>query len=159
MDSDIAVLKGLTEHALKRLERTCDGLTEIEANWKPIEEANNILWILNHLGRITNYSLPRIIKGNPKYIPEGWPEEYEKQGYSLEKALADIQTGKETVLEGLSNLESASLAEIIPLWGGPKRRDFGLFSYILEIAIHRGQIAALRGNIKRRRERDTSFLI
>lgn len=158
MESDVAVLKRFAEYALGSLERTCEGLTEKEADWKPIEEANNAKWILNHLSRITNLSLPRIFMGDPNYTPEGWPEDYRDQTYALEKLLADIANGKDAVLEGLGGLTSAALAEDIPLWGGTKKREFGTFAYIGEIINHKGQIAALRGNIKRRREKDASFL-
>ncbi len=158
MDSDIAIMKRFAEYAFSSLERTCKGITETEADWRPIDEANNTRWILNHLARITNISLPRIFMGDPKYTPEEWPEDYREQAYGLEKLLADIQTGKEGVLKGLGSLKSEALAEDIPLWGGTKTREFGIFAYLGEIVTHRGQIAALRGNIKRRREKDASFL-
>lgn len=159
MDSDVAVLKRFAEYAFSSLERTCEGLTEKEANWKPIEEANDSKWILNHLSRITNISLPRIFMGDPNYSPKGWPEDYREQAYDLEKLLTDIQTGKEAVIEGIGGLKSAALAEDIPLWGGTRKREFGIFAYLGEIVNHKGQIAALRGNIKRRREKDASFLV
>ncbi len=158
MDSDIAIMKRFTEYAFSSLERTCEGLTETEADWRPVEEANNARWILNHLARIANISLPRIFRGDPNYTPEGWPEDYREQAYDLEKLLTDIQTGKEAALASMGGLESAALAEDIPLWGGTKKREFGIFAYLGEIVTHRGQIAALRGNIKRRREKDASFL-
>jgi hypothetical protein len=158
MDSDVAVLKRFAEYAFSGLERTCEGLTENEADWKPIEEANDARWILNHLARIVNISLPRIFMGDPKYTPKGWPEDYREQVYDLKKLLMDIETGKEGVLEGIGGIKSAALAEDIPLWGGTKKREYAIFAYLGEIVNHKGQIAALRGNIKRRREKDTSFL-
>lgn len=158
MDSDVAILKRFTDYAFSSLERTCKGLTETEANWSPIEEANDTRWILNHVSRITNLSIPRILKGDPDYTPQGWPEDYREQIYGLEKLLADIKTGKEAVLEDFGGLKSAALADDIPLWGGTRKREFGIFAYLGEIVNHKGQIAALRGNIKRLREKDASFL-
>jgi hypothetical protein len=158
MDSDVEVLKRLAEYAFGSLERTCEGLTEKEADWKPVEETNDSRWILNHLSRITNISLPRIFKGDLDYTPEGWPEDYREQTYDLEKLLKDIGNGKDAVLEGLGGLTSTALAEDIPLWGGTRKREYGIFAYIGEIINHKGQIAALRGIIKRRREKDASFL-
>ena len=159
MDNDVAVLKRFAEYAFGSLERTCEGLTEKEANWSPVEEANDTRWILNHVSRITNLSIPRILKGDPNYTPQGWAEDYRDQTIDVETLMADIQTGKETVLESFEGLNSASLAEDIPLWRGTKKREFGIFAYIVEIITHKGQIAALRGNIKRRREKDASFLV
>jgi hypothetical protein len=159
MDNDVAVLKRFAEYAFDSLERTCAELTEKEADWSPVDEANNSRWILNHVSRITNLSIPRILKGDPNYTPQGWAEDYREQIIDVEKLLADIQTGKETVLESFEGLNSASLAEEISLWRGTRKREFGIFAYIGEIINHKGQIAALRGNIKRRREKDANFLL
>jgi hypothetical protein len=158
MDSDVAVLKRFADYAFGSLERTCEGLTEKEADWKPVEEANDSRWILNHVSRITNTSLPRIFKGDPNYSPKGWPEDYRERTYSITKLLTDIANGKDAVLDGLGSLTSAALAEDIPLWGGTRKREYGIFAYLGEIINHKGQIAALRGNIKRRREKNASFL-
>ena len=115
MDNDVAVLKRFAEYAFGSLEGTCEGLTEKEANWSPVEEANDTRWILNHVSRITNLSIPRILKGDPNYTPQGWAEDYREQTIDVETLMADIQTGKETVLESFEGLNSASLAEDIPL--------------------------------------------
>ena len=158
MDKDVKVLKGFVEFAFGSLERTSDGLTEAEAEWRPVPESNNVRWILNHLSQISNIALPRILKGDPDYTPEGWPEDYRDQTYGVEKLMGDIESGKKTVLEGFDSLKSEALYEEIPLWGGTRKRDFALYAYIGEIINHKGQIAALRGNIKRRREKDNDFL-
>jgi hypothetical protein len=158
MDKDVAVLKGFAEFSFGSLERACEGLTEKEADWRPIEESNNIRWILNHLSRISNLSLPRILKGEPEYTPKGWPDDYRDQIYTVEKLMEDIETGKGVVLKELSGLKSEDLKEEISLWGGKRKRDFALFAYLGEIVNHKGQIAALRGNIKRRREKYPDFL-
>ena len=159
MGKDVAVLKRFAEYAFGSLERTCEGLTEKEADWKSVEETNDARWILNHLSRITNLSLPRIIKGDPEYTPEGWAEDYRDQTYDLEKLMADIETGKNAILEGFDGLKSEDIAEEIPLWGGTRKREFALFAYMGEIVNHKGQLAALRGIIKRRREKDSKFLV
>ena len=159
MEKDIGVLKRFAEFAFESLERTSKGLTNKEADWKPIEEANDVRWILNHLSRITNLSLPRIIKGDPDYNPEGWPDDYRDQKYTIEKLMSDIETGKKTVIKGLEDLSSEDLGVEIPLWGGTRKREFALFAYLGEIISHKGQIAAVRGNIKRRRDKDPGFLL
>ena len=69
MDPQIEVLKEFTEYQFGALKRSCEGLTEKEADWKPVEESNNMRWILNHLARISNISIPRIVKADPEYIP------------------------------------------------------------------------------------------
>ncbi|HUS78828.1 MAG TPA: DinB family protein [Patescibacteria group bacterium] len=152
------VLKEMAAFAFGSIESTCEDLAEKEIDWRPVPESNNIRWILNHLARIANLSLPRIIKGDQSYAPEGWPEDYSDQTYTVEKMLADIQKGKKVVLEGLGKLTSENLEAEIPLWRGTRKRKEGVYAYIGELINHKGQIAALRGNIKRRREKDPNFL-
>ena len=159
MDKDVAALKSFAEFAFDSLERTCADLTEKETEWKPIEESNNIRWILNHVSRVSNVALPRIMKGDQEYAPAGWPEDYKEQNYSAEKLMNDLKAGRDSVIDGLSKLTSEELAEEIPLWGGTRQRQFALNAYLGEIVNHKGQIAMLRGNVKRRREKDEHFLI
>ncbi|UCH57647.1 MAG: DinB family protein [Candidatus Bathyarchaeota archaeon] len=159
MDKDVAALKKFTEFAFDSLERTCKDLTEKETEWRPMEESNDIRWILNHLSRVSNLSLPRIIMGDQEYTPEGWPKDYREQTYSAEKLMSDIKAGRAAVIEGLEGLTSEDLAEEIPLWGGTRQRQFALNAYLAEIVNHKGQIAMLRGSIKRRREKNEHFLV
>jgi len=158
MDPQIEVLKEFTEYQFGALKRSCEGITEKEADWKPVEESNNMRWILNHLARISNISIPRIVKANPEYMPEGWPADYREQHYTVEKLMADLEKGSEKSAKLISTLKAEQLPEEIPLWGGTRTRQTGLFAYLGEIVNHKGQIAMLRGNIKRRREKDPAFL-
>lgn len=152
------VLKEMAEFAFDSIASTSEGIAEKELDWRPVPESNNIRWILNHLARIANLSLPRIIKGDQSYAPEGWLEDYKDQTYSMDKMLADISAGKEVVLKGLKKLTSEDLEAEIPLWRGTRKRKVGVYAYIGELINHKGQIAALKGNIKRRREKDPEFL-
>jgi len=158
MDPKIEVLKELAGYQFDALKRTCDGVTEKEADWKQVEESNNIRWILNHLARISNISIPRIVKADPEYMPKDWPADYREQHYAVEKLMADLEKGGEKTIKKLSTLKAEQLSEEIPLWGGTRTRQTGLFAYLGEIISHKGQIAMIRGNIKRRREKDPAFL-
>jgi hypothetical protein len=70
----------------------------------------------------------------------------------------DLNKGKKHVLDGIASLTEEQLEEEIPLWGGTRKRKIGLFAYLGEIFHHRGQIAYIRGTIKRLKERDPEFL-
>ena len=153
-----SILKEQVEYIYGRIERTVEGLEEKEISWRPTEASNSIEWILNHMARISNLSLPRIIKGDPEYKPLGWPEDYRETHHGLEKMLRDIGEGKEAVLEGIGKLTSTQMEEEIPLWGGTRKRKTGLFAYLGELVHHNGQIAYLRGTMKRLREKDPGFL-
>jgi uncharacterized damage-inducible protein DinB len=158
MSEKASILKEYAEYVYESLGRTVEGLTEREMGWRPTEVSNNIEWILNHLARISNLSLQRIIKGDPEYKPSGWPDDYADRHHGLEKMLKDIDAGKKAVLEEMGKLSDADLEEEIPLWGGKRKRKTGLFAYLGELMHHRGQIAYLRGTMKRLKEKDPKFL-
>ena len=152
------ILKELAEYHFNSLEESLKGLDEKEAMYQPTEESNNIEWIVNHLCRISNTAIPRIIKGDPNYKPSGWPDDYKDRHYSIQKYMEDLAMGKRAALDGIGKLTDAQLEEEIPLWGGTKKRKVGLFAYIGEIIHHKGQIAYIRGTVKRFTVKDPNFL-
>ena len=159
MSAKAQILKELTEYHYNTLEDTLRGLDEQEANYKPTEESNSIEWEVNHLCRISNVALPRILRGDTNYKPRDWPDDYKDRHYSLAKYMEDLATGKRTVLDGIGKLADAQLEDDISLWGGTKKRKVGLFAYIGEIIHHKGQIAYIRGTIKRLKAKNPNFLI
>jgi uncharacterized damage-inducible protein DinB len=153
-----SILKEYAEYIFGTIDKAVEGLTEKEMMWRPTEQSNNIEWILNHLARLSNVSLPRIISGDSNYMPKDWPQDYKDQHYKMEKMVKDIQAGKKVVLEGIGKLTNAQLEEEILLWGGKQKRKTGLFAYLGELIHHKGQIAYIRGTVKRLKEKDPKFL-
>ena len=158
MSERVEMLKEYAEYVFNRFERSIEGLTEKELDWSPMDESNNTRWILNHLSRIVNVYSMMYIKGEPDYVPEGWPEDYAEKNHELEKLLGDIEKGKKAMLDGLDGLSSADLKAEIIRRGTSRTRQMGLFGMLSEIVHHIGQIAYLRGTIKRHREKDPQFL-
>jgi uncharacterized damage-inducible protein DinB len=158
MSAKAEVLKEEFEFVFARLEETLEGIDDKEFNYRLTEASNDIQSILNHMSRITNLHIPRIIKGNLDYAPENWPEDYVEHNYSLEKLMGDINKAKEKVIEDVAGLSEEQLEEEIPLMVGPYPRKIGLYAYVGELFHHRGQIAFIRGTVKRLRERDPDFL-
>jgi uncharacterized damage-inducible protein DinB len=158
LSSKAQILKEYVEWTYNSLNETIKGLDEQELKWHPTPESNNIEWTLNHLSRISNLSLPRIMKGDPNYKPFGWPDDYKDREIGFDKLLSDIAQGKALVLNEINKLTDEQLEADIPLWGGTRKRKIGLFAYIGELIHHRGQIAFIRGTIKRKREKDPNFL-
>jgi hypothetical protein len=113
---------------------------------------------MNHLSRISNVALPILIKGDENWLPKGWPENYREMDLSVERLKEDFNKGKERTIKLLGELKDGDLIKEIPLWGGTRKRQEGLFAYIGELVNHKGQIAMLRGNIKRIREKSKDFL-
>ena len=160
MSEKVEMIRRFAEISFDRFDRAAKDLSEKEIDWRPMEEANSIRWILTHLSQEWNVGIPRILKGDPEYKPEGWPEDYVgTKSLSLEKILSDIGKGKDAVMEGLGKLSSADLEAEIPMWGGTRKRQFGVLMYLSEILHHEGQIIYLKGAIGRRRQTDDHFLI
>ena len=157
MSAKAMILKEAFEFAFSALERTLEVTDEKEYTHRLTEASNDIQSILNHLSRMTNLNIPRIIKGDFDYTPDHWPIDYVEHNYGLDRLMSDIIKG-ENVLEGVAGLSERQLEEVIPLMTGPYPRKIGLFAYIGELFHHRGQIAFIRGTIKRLKERNPDFL-
>jgi uncharacterized damage-inducible protein DinB len=152
MNEKGSILAEELEYAVGALERTVEGISEDEYRFKPTPVSNSVQWQLNHIARIVNISIPRIIKGVTDYTPKGWPEDYGDQDYAMDKLFADIKKGAKAAAKGLRGLSDDVEAEI-PLWGGTQQRKTGLFAYIGEVYHHRGQAAYVRGTYKRLHEK------
>lgn len=159
MSEKKGMLKTVAESAFGRCDRTFKGLTEKEIEWRPVPESNNIRWILIHLSQQWNIGIPRMIKGDPNYKPVGWPDDYEKTNPPLQKLMGDLEKGKNAILSGIDALSPADLDAEIDLGRGKRPRLPMILTYLMEAVHHEGQIAALRGDITRRREKDKAFLV
>jgi hypothetical protein len=138
---------------------TMKDLKESEIDWKPVDEANNIKWILTHLSQQWNVGFQRTFKGDNNYKPAGWPDNYVGNNeVTLAKLSVDLAKGRAAVLEGLGKLTAADLAVEVQSPSGPVKRYDRLMRQLSEIMHHEGQIAYIRGAIGRRRKKDNHFL-
>ena len=94
--------------------------------------------ILNHLSRITNLNIPRIITGDFDYAPEDWATDYVEHNYGLERLMNDINRDKDKILKDIALLSDDQLEKVLPLMSGPYQRKIGLYAYIGELFQHRG---------------------
>lgn len=152
------VIREAFQFAYEALDRTLEGIDDKEFKYRLRETSNSIQDIVNHISRITNVNMMTVIKGNLEYSPAGWPDDYIKQEHSLEQLKKDIGDGRKKVLDGVAGLTDEQLEEVIPMMSGPYPRRIGLYAYLGEVFHHRGQIAFIRGTIKRLREKDPEFL-
>jgi hypothetical protein len=158
MSAKAEVLREAFEFAFSALERTLEGTDDREYTHRLTPASNSIQAILQHLSRLTNHNIPSIIRGEPYHTPGNKPDEPDEPSQGLEKLLDEIGEGKEKILVGVAGLSDADLEETVPLMSGPYPRKTGLYAYLGEIFHHRGQIAFIRGTVKRLRERDPGFL-
>jgi hypothetical protein len=149
MSEQASIIKENAEFLFTRLLKTVEGLAEDEAEWKATPESNNIVWQLNHLSRITNLSMPRLIKEDHEWIPEDWQSNYKESVVDSDRLIHDIEKGKKMVLSELGELSKAQLEKETKFWGGTRKQKEGLFAYLSEIAHHKGQIAYIRGTYAR----------
>ena len=141
------------EVAFERFYWAMKDLSIEEIDWRPMKETNSIKWILLHLSQQWNVGIHRILKGDPEYKPENWPKDYvDNDSYSFERLLKDLEMGRSTLLNGLARLTPTELDAEIPLWGGRRKQQYGLLLYLSEIFHHVGQIASIRGTIKRKNQ-------
>jgi hypothetical protein len=152
-------LKAFAELALGRLDNSLKDLRESELEWKPVEESNNIRWILTHLSQQWNMGLPRTLLGDMNYKPAGWPDDYVgNKSYTMTKILEDLKKGRANMTDGLAKLKISELDVEIPSPRGMTKRGNRLMMLISEIMHHEGQIAYIRGTIARKRQTDPHFL-
>lgn len=152
MNEKASILAEQLEWIVSRVESSCNDLSDEEFKFQPTKVSTSVQWQLNHISRIINVALPRLIKGVTEYTPKGWPEDYRDQDYPLDKLLEDIKKGKEVSIKKLKKVSNEAMDEEIPLWGGKRLRKEGLFAYIGEIYHHRGQLTYIRGTFKRLHE-------
>ena len=72
------------------------------------------------------------MRGDPNYLPNKWPKNYEGTLHSSKKLFSDLENGKKAVIEGLDGLSSSDLEIEIDLWGRRVKRKIGLFSHLSE---------------------------
>ena len=159
LSEKIESLKSFANVAFGRFDMTMKDLKEADVEWKPVEEANNIKWILTHLSQQWNVGFQRTFKGDNGYKPAGWPDDYVgSKSITYAKLSVDLAKGRAAVLEGLGKLTVADLVvEVQSLSGMVKRYD-RLMRQLSEIMHHEGQIAYIRGAIGRKRQKDGHFL-
>ncbi len=144
------MMRAFAEVGFSRLDRATKNLTEEQLDWKSCPDANTIRWALTHLVSEMFVFVPKIIKGDKEFTPEGWPDDYVgNQSYSLEKIMEDIERGKANFLKTLDNLTEEVLAEEMDWFYGRRPKQAYIMLAISEILHHEGQIAAILGVEKR----------
>ncbi len=143
------LLADFADSIFERIDYTLEGLGDEELYWKPVEKSNTIYWILTHTTRIAYLLIPQVI--TQTYNPEGWDDDYEKQKHTLEELRHDLREGRNQVVSGIKELDTASLSEEIYIWGKNRPLKEPIFVLLRELLHHNGRIALLRGIYKRTR--------
>ena len=148
----MSLLKDFAEYIFRRITQTADEVTLEELDWKLVEEANSIHWILTHLTRIACLLIPQVI--TETYNQSGWDDHYEEEPHTLEELKNDLNGGIENVLSMLDELSEADLNKEIMIWGKMRPKKEPVFALLGELMHHNGQIAMLRGIKKRMSQRE-----
>lgn len=150
MSDKIMMLKAFAELGFSRMDRAIKELKEEQLDWKSCAEANTIRWILTHLSSELHVFVPKILKGDKEYAPEGWPEDYVgNESYSLKKILEDLETGKKALMASFDEITEEELGVEMDWFYGKQPKMQYLLLAVSEIIHHEGQIAAILGVEKR----------
>ena len=141
------VLTDFAGYIFERITQTANEITPEIMDWKPVNEANSIYWILVHMTRIAYLLIPQLLTGT--YNPEGWDDDYEQQKHSLTELKEDLGKARVRVLSLLSELDEAQLDEKVMIWGSMRPLKEPIFVLMGELLHHNGQIAMLRSINKR----------
>jgi uncharacterized damage-inducible protein DinB len=141
------VLTGFADYIIDRVIQTADQITPESFDWKPVEEANSIHWILTHTTRIAYLLIPQLITGT--YNPVGWDDTYEKEKHNLEELRKDLKAAKKKVNELLRGLSDDDLNKEIMIWGSMRPFREPVYVLLGELMHHNGQMAMLLG-VRRR---------
>ena len=141
------VLTDFAGYIFHRVTQTANEVTPDILDWKPVEEANSIYWILVHMTRIAYLLIPQLLKGT--YNPAGWDDNYEQKKHSLSELKEDLGKARVQVLSLLDNLDESQLEEEIMIWGSKRPLQEPIFVLLGELLHHNGQISMLIGVNKR----------
>jgi uncharacterized damage-inducible protein DinB len=148
MSERIQTIKTYAQIGFDRLAEATHELKPEQLDWKSCSEANTIRWILTHLSEELHVYAPQFISGTAPR--RNWPKDYVgNTTFSLEKILADIETGKNDVMKSLEKLAPVKLDEEVDMWGTKQKRDYAIIMIMSEVLHHEGQIAAILGLEKR----------
>jgi uncharacterized damage-inducible protein DinB len=146
MSGKIETIKAFAQVGFYRLERATKDLKEEQLDWKSCPQANTIRWLLTHLSSELHSFVPKILKGDKGYKPEGWPDDYVgNKAYTLKKINADLDEGKKKLMKSLDKLTEEELAVEMDWFYGKRPKEAYLMLAISEIHHHEGQIAAILG--------------
>lgn len=143
------------------LSKALDGLTQEQATWSPGPECNSIAFILWHTTRVEDFLVNRAIQREKElYESEGWQEKLgtpvkayqftvdELQAWptpKLEILRAYTDSVREKTLSFLNSVSPEKLSEVPRPDRSPDSIGVTLGHLSVEIALHVGQIAYLRG--------------
>lgn len=145
------LLTEFAEYIFREITYTNDEITPEILDWRPVEEANSIHWILTHQTRIASLLIPQVITGTNN--PAGWDDNYQEQPHSLEELRNDLREARENVLSLLDELDEEDLNREIMVWKSMHPLKEAIFALLGELMHHNGQIAMLKGIKKRTNQR------
>ena len=141
------VLTDFAEYIFREITYTNDDISPEILDWKPVDEANNIHWILTHQTRIASVLLPKVLTRTNN--PTNWDDDYQEQPHSLEELRRDQKDAREKVLTLLGGISEEDLSKETAIWGKKMPLKEPVFALLGELMHHNGQIAMLKG-MKRR---------
>jgi hypothetical protein len=143
----VQLLDEMDEQMWELLQRNLTGLTDAEADWHPLPEANSIRWMLGHLAWFEEWAhdaLPR----EGRYVSDRDPTAY------LDGAVADVMArfgaARQRYRQRIATLTAEDLAAELSYFGRYNVTALALLeTHALHLAGHRFQVRYVRGTYSR----------
>jgi len=167
MDFRDIVRSGLQEYT-DHLNRAVEGLTPAELRWQPSLQANHIVWLVWHIGRVEDGWVNEYIReSGPLWRSDGWADRFglssERGGYGdtaedvtafpeipMPDLLAYLDAVRRSTLALLDTLSEADLPQIRTTrrTQSPPTVAWTLAHLLVENSQHVGQVAYVRGLLR-----------
>jgi len=167
MDFRDVVRSGLEEYTA-HLKKTVDGLTPVELRWQPSLNANNINWLVWHIGRVEDGWINGYLRQSESlWRSQGWADRFglppERGGYGdtaediaafpeipMDELLTYLDAVRQSTLSLLDTLSEEDLPQTRTprRTGTPPTVAWTLAHLLVENAQHVGQVAYIRGLLR-----------
>lgn len=150
IELSVTLFNEYTESVFEQINHQVADLTPEELTWKPCETSNTVEWILKHITRINRLLIPKALSGDTE---GGWSDDYQAKDHSYEEMIKDMKDGQDIIRGLLREMSDENLGEEIRLWNRTEKKYAVYFHLMHELVHHGGQIAYIRGALKRSKER------
>jgi hypothetical protein len=165
MDDALDVIRDMNATAWQVLSNSLDEVTDNEAHWRPLPEANTISLIVRHLRIESEWQVNSLARGEPMptiavapsqeaidAVPDDFTANYAKL---QELCLQFLDVMGTTTLQALQERTAAAFGRAAERPGG---RYFIAYHHATHLAMHAGQIRSIRNLYRKTRGEPARFV-
>lgn len=151
MDDALEIIRDMNDRAWEVVDNSLQEITEDEAHWRPLPEANNISLIVRHLRIEAEWHVNALTRGDPMptiaVAPSPEALDAVVDDFAVNKVMLQelcvrfLETLRTTTVQGLRERTAAAYGQMAERQGG---RHFIAFHHAIHLAMHGGQIRTIR---------------